>query len=84
MKLQRYIVHLGLIRTNSNKANINIEELLSLARTTLYSLIKSGVHGTIGLRGSALFYVFRLLLGWLQTEDILLQLLFYLVMLAIC
>jgi hypothetical protein len=49
MKLQTEIVHHGLIRTNSNKANINIEERISLARRTLYSLIKSGVHGTNGL-----------------------------------
>ena len=45
MKLQTETVHLGLIRT-SNETKINIEERISLDRRTLYSLIKSGVHGT--------------------------------------
>jgi hypothetical protein len=48
MKLQTETVHLGLIRT-SNETKINIEERISLDRRTLYSLIKSGVHGTNGL-----------------------------------
>ena len=49
MKLQTETVQLGLIRTTSNETKISIEERISLARITHYSLIKSGVHGTNGL-----------------------------------
>jgi hypothetical protein len=40
--------HLGLTRSSSDENRINIEERIALARRTLYSLIKTGVHGTIG------------------------------------
>jgi hypothetical protein len=41
--------HLGLTRSNSVENRINIEERIALGRRTLYSLIKTGVHGTNGL-----------------------------------
>jgi hypothetical protein len=41
--------HLGLTRSSSDENRINIEERIALARRTLYSLIKTGVHGTNGL-----------------------------------
>ncbi|VDI58367.1 Hypothetical predicted protein [Mytilus galloprovincialis] len=41
--------HLGLKRTTSDDSKINVDERITLARRTLYSLIKSGVHGTNGL-----------------------------------
>jgi hypothetical protein len=43
--------HLGLTRLSSDENRINIEERIALARRTLYiySLIKTGVHGTNGL-----------------------------------
>ena len=41
--------HLGLTRSSSDENIINIEERMALARRTLYSLIKTGVHGTNGL-----------------------------------
>jgi len=41
--------HLGLTRTSKDENRINIDERISLARRTLYSLIKSGVHGSNGL-----------------------------------
>jgi hypothetical protein len=40
--------HLGLTRSSSDENRINIEERIALARRTLYSLIKTGVHGTNG------------------------------------
>jgi hypothetical protein len=48
MKIQTKTIHLGLIRTTSNETKINIEERIGLARRMLYSLIKSGIHGTNG------------------------------------
>jgi hypothetical protein len=39
----------GLTRSSSDENRINIEERIALARRTLYSLIKTGVHGTNGL-----------------------------------
>ena len=41
-------VHLGLIRAEKSENNINITDRISLARRTLYALIKSGVHGSNG------------------------------------
>jgi hypothetical protein len=41
--------HLGLTRSSSDENKINLEERIALARRTLYSLIKTGVHGTNGL-----------------------------------
>ena len=41
--------HLGLTRSNSDENKINIEERRALARRTLCSLIKTGVHDTNGL-----------------------------------
>ena len=38
--------HLGLFRSEVNENTINIEDRLSLARRTLYSLISTGVHGS--------------------------------------
>ncbi|XP_063431703.1 uncharacterized protein LOC134714391 [Mytilus trossulus] len=40
---------LSLKRTTSDDSKINVDERITLARRTLYSLIKSGVHGTNGL-----------------------------------
>ena len=42
-------VHLGLIRSEKIENNININDRISLARRTLYALIKAGVHGSNGL-----------------------------------
>ena len=41
--------HLGLTRSSSDENRINIEERIALARRTLYTLMQTGVHGTIGL-----------------------------------
>ena len=38
-------VHLGIIRANKNETNLNIQEHISIARKTLYSLIPVGLNG---------------------------------------
>ncbi|CAC5416003.1 unnamed protein product [Mytilus coruscus] len=73
--------HLGLKRTTSEETKININDRISLARRTLDSLIKTGVHGTNGLnpRTSCKIYqvyvIPRLLYGLetlnLQNKDII-------------
>ncbi|CAC5424816.1 unnamed protein product [Mytilus coruscus] len=49
MEFKSETTHLGLKRTTSEETKINITDRISLARRTLYSLIKTGVHGTNGL-----------------------------------
>jgi hypothetical protein len=41
--------HLGLTRSSSDENKINLEERIALARRTLYSLIKTGVHNRLYL-----------------------------------
>jgi hypothetical protein len=41
--------HLGLTRSNSDENRINIEERIALAKRTLCSFMKTGVHGTNGM-----------------------------------
>jgi hypothetical protein len=59
MKLQTKTIHLGLIRTTSNETKINIEERIGLARRMLYSLIKSGIHGTNGLNPRTSYKIYQ-------------------------
>lgn len=41
--------HLGLFRSESKENEVNIDERVSLARRTMYSLINTGFHGSNGL-----------------------------------
>ncbi len=41
--------HLGILRAETKENEINIENRLSLARRTMYSLINTGFHGSNGL-----------------------------------
>ena len=41
--------HLGIIRSEIKENEINIEDRLTLARRTVYSLINTGVHGSNGI-----------------------------------
>jgi hypothetical protein len=41
-------VHLGIIRADKNETNLNIQEQISIARKTLYSLIPVGPNGENG------------------------------------
>jgi hypothetical protein len=42
-------VHLGSIRADKNDTNLSIEEHISIARKTLYSLVPVGLNGKYGL-----------------------------------
>lgn len=41
--------HLGIIRSDNKENQLNIDKKLSLARRTLYSLMKTGLHGCNGI-----------------------------------
>ena len=75
MEFKFETTHLGLRRTTSDENKINVNDRMSLARRTLLSLIKTGVHGTNGLnpRTSCKIYkvyvVPRILYG-LETLDL--------------
>lgn len=47
--LSTQATHLGVVRAEKNENIINITERISLARRTLYALMKSGMHGSNGL-----------------------------------
>ena len=49
MEFKFETTHLGLRRTTSEENKINVNDMSSLVRRTLYSQIKTGVHGTNGL-----------------------------------
>ena len=51
--------HLGLLRSESNENNINIEERLKLARRILYALVNTGVHGSNGLNPRVSFKIYQ-------------------------
>ncbi|MES9881858.1 MAG: reverse transcriptase family protein [Sedimenticola sp.] len=51
--------HLGLIRTQRHEGARNIEDRIKLARRTLYSLMKAGVHGTSGINPRVSYKIYR-------------------------
>ena len=51
--------HLGLFRSETKENVANIEDRLSLARRTLYSLINTGVHGSNGLNPRISFKIYQ-------------------------
>lgn len=52
--------HLGLVRCAKNENNINIDHRISVARRTLYSLMKSGVHGSNGLNPTTSYRIYQM------------------------
>ena len=53
--------HLGLIRSSStSEIKLNIEDRISCARRTLYSLTGTGVHGTNGLPPTTCLNIFKI------------------------
>ena len=46
IQLSAITTHLGLFRSESKKNTINVDERLCLARSTLYSLVNTGLHGS--------------------------------------
>ena len=51
--------HLGLARTDKNDSAVNIEDRISLARRTGYSLMKSGFHGSNGLNPKVSYSLYQ-------------------------
>ena len=52
-------VYLGLIRAEKSENNVNNTDRISLARRTLYALIKSCVHGSNGLNPKVSYKIFQ-------------------------
>ena len=59
IQLSSSTTHLGLFRSEVNENVLNIEERLSLARRTLYSLINTGVHGSNGLNPKVSYKIYQ-------------------------
>ena len=50
---------LGIIRSEKNENNLNLKKRISLARRTLYALIKTGVHGCNGIDPKTSFKIYQ-------------------------
>ena len=48
VQVEPKLTHLGLLRAEKAESTLNISERISVARRTLYALIKTGVHGSSG------------------------------------
>ena len=59
IQLSTSTTHLGLFRSEIKENTINIDERLSLARRTLYSLINTGLHGSNGLNPQTSFKIYQ-------------------------
>ena len=59
IQLSSTTTHLGLFRSEINENLVNIEDRLSLARRTLYSLINTGVHGSNGLNPKVSYKIYQ-------------------------
>lgn len=51
--------HLGILRAETKENEINIENRLSLARRTMYSLINTGFHGSNGLNPTVSLKIYQ-------------------------
>ena len=51
--------HLGIIRSEKNENNLNLKKRISLARRTLYALIKTGVHGCNDIDPKTSFKIYQ-------------------------
>ena len=51
--------HLGILRSSKGENTINIQKRTSLARRTLYYLIRIGVHGCIGLNARVSYNIYQ-------------------------
>ncbi|CAC5383270.1 unnamed protein product [Mytilus coruscus] len=52
--------HLGILRSSKYENLINVEDRISLARRTSYSLMSTGVHGTNGLNPRISYNIYRI------------------------
>ena len=72
ISVQDRTTHLGLTRSSKNENKLNIEEKISIARRTLYSLLNVGIHRRNGLNPRVSYriyqaYVLPRLLSGLET-----------------
>ena len=51
--------HLGIIRNNKSENQQNLEKQITLSRKTLYSLIKTGLHGCNGLNPKVSYKIYQ-------------------------
>ena len=53
-------VHLGVTRAGKKESDINIDERISLARRTSYSLMNTGLHGANGLSPEVSYQIYKI------------------------
>ena len=53
-------VYLGITTSNREENMINIQKRSSLARQTLYALMKTGMHGCNGLHAKISFKIYQM------------------------
>ena len=59
VQVEPKLTHLGLLRAEKAESTVNIVERISVARRTLYALIKTGVHGTNGLNPRISYWIYQ-------------------------
>ena len=59
VQVEPKLTHLGLLRAEKAESTVNIVERISVARRTLYALIKTGVHGTNGLNPRISYRIYQ-------------------------
>lgn len=59
IRKERTASHLGLTRASTDENNINVSDRISLARRTLYALMRTGVHGSNGLNPKISYKIYR-------------------------
>ena len=60
LSLSSNATHLGLTRSAVGETQVNIDDRISCARRTFYSLTSSGLHGTNGLSPAVCFRIYSL------------------------
>ena len=59
LSIAEQTTHLGLIRAVKNEEKVNIENKITLARKTLYSLLNTGVHSTNGINPKVSYKIYQ-------------------------
>lgn len=59
VQVEPKLTHLGLLRAEKVESTLNIAERISVARRTLYALIKTGVHGSNGLNPRISYRIYQ-------------------------
>ena len=59
IRLSERAIHLGITRAGKGESVFNVNDRISLARRTSYSLMNTGLHGTNGLSPEASYVIYR-------------------------